>query len=197
MVVKIPFGVSVISALYGAATLVLAAGAGCETTRRAERRSSDVGRVLTLSAPDLDGREIDVGAEQGRVRVVDFWATWCEPCREALPVLDGLARDLGPRGLSVYGVTIDEDRRQIAEFLSRQPVAFPVLWDKGAVRVGQYDVTTMPVALLVDRAGVIRHVHQGWDRRRADLERRELEELLAEPWPRHAAAREAPSARGR
>jgi cytochrome c biogenesis protein CcmG, thiol:disulfide interchange protein DsbE len=139
-----------------------------------------VGRTLTLAAPDLDGRRVDVGAERGRVRIVDFWATWCEPCREALTELDALARELGPRGLSVYGVSIDEDREQIARFLAQHPVAFPVLWDKGAVLVGRFDVTTMPATLVVDRAGTIRHVYQGWDRRRLEVERRDVEALLAE-----------------
>jgi len=171
----------VFSALYGALALAAVAAVGCVTQRGAERRSSDVGRTLTLAAPDLGGRQVDVAAERGRVRIVDFWATWCEPCREALPALDALARELGPRGLSVYAVSIDEDRDQIARFLSKNPVAFPVLWDKGAVLVAGFDVTTMPATLVVDRAGIIRHVHQGWDQGRIDLERREVEALLAEP----------------
>jgi len=177
----------VISALYGAFALLLLAGAGCATPRSSEGKSSDVGRALSLSAPDLRGEEIDVGAQQGRVRIVDFWATWCEPCKEALPALDALARDLGPRGLAVYGVSIDEDREQLSRYLAERPVAFTVLWDHGAVRVSRYHVTYMPITLLVDRAGIIRHVHQGWEPGRAEEQRREVEALLAEaPPPAHA-----------
>lgn len=160
---------------------MLAAAVACAGPRAAERRSRDVGRTLTLVAPGLDGQPVDVGAERGRVRVVDFWATWCEPCRDALPALDALSRELGPRGLSVYGVSIDSDSGQITRFLAQHPVAFPVLWDKDAVLVGGFDVTTMPATVIVDRAGVIRHVHQGWEKGRAELERREVEALLGEP----------------
>ncbi len=147
----------------------------------AERGSTSTGRPLVLAAPDLDGRLVDVGAETGKVRVVDFWATWCEPCKDALPALDAMARELGSRGLAVYGVSIDEDRAQILEFLQKTPVGFPVLWDKGAVQVSRFDVSYMPVTLLVDRKGTIRHVHQGWDEGRSRRERREVEALLAEP----------------
>jgi thiol-disulfide isomerase/thioredoxin len=136
-----------------------------------------------LSAPDLEGRVVDVGAQTGWVRVVDFWATWCEPCREALPALDAMARDLGPRGLAVYAVSIDEDRAKIMQFLEKTPLGFTVLWDEGAVEVARFDVKYMPVTLLVDRRGIIRHVRQGWDEGRFRRERQQVEALLAEPWP--------------
>jgi thiol-disulfide isomerase/thioredoxin len=161
--------------------LALVALVACASPRPAERRSTSVGQPLVLSAPDLDGREVDIGAQAGHVRVVDFWATWCEPCKESMPVLDGLARELGPRGLSVYGVSIDEDRAQIGDFLARAPVSFPILWDQGGARVARLDVRYMPVTLLVDRRGVIRHVHQGWDEGKARQQRKEIEALLAEP----------------
>jgi cytochrome c biogenesis protein CcmG, thiol:disulfide interchange protein DsbE len=164
--------------------------AGCSTptgerggATGAERGSSSTGKSLVLSAPDLDGRVVDVGADAGKVRVVDFWATWCEPCKEAMPVLDAMARELGPRGLAVYGISIDEDRAQILDFLKKTPVGFPVLWDKGAVQVSRFDVNYMPVTLLVDRKGVIRHVHQGWDEGRSRRERVQVEALLAESGP--------------
>ena len=159
----------------------LALLAACASSRPAERTSSAVGQVLVLSAPDLEAREVDVAADVGRVRVVDFWATWCEPCKDAMPVLDALARELGPRGLSVYGVSIDEDRAQVADFLARFPVGFRILWDEGAVRVSRFDVRYMPVTIIVDRRGVIRHVHQGWDAAKARQQRRQIEALLAEP----------------
>jgi cytochrome c biogenesis protein CcmG, thiol:disulfide interchange protein DsbE len=159
---------------------VVVAALACAGPRPIERASSKVGARLELSAPDLAGREVNVGAEQGKVRVVDFWATWCEPCKEAMPILDAVARDLGARGLVVYGVSIDEDRAQIAKFLQKTPVSFPILWDKGAVRVQAFDVSYMPVTLIVDRGGTIRYVHQGWDASRARVERSEIEALLAE-----------------
>ena len=153
---------------------------GCAGSPRPEPRSSFVGQAVALSAPDLEGREVDIGADRGKVRVVDFWATWCEPCVEALPLLDGYARELGPRGLSVYGITIDEDLSQVRDFLERTPVGFPILRDQGAVRMQRYDVRIMPVTLIVDRRGVIRHVHQGWSEARAAKQRKEIEALLEE-----------------
>jgi thiol-disulfide isomerase/thioredoxin len=153
----------------------------CASPRPAARSSGSVGQSLVLSAPDLEGQEVDVGGQTGRVRVVDFWATWCEPCKESMPVLDGLAREFGPRGLAVYGVSIDEDRAQIGEFLAKAPVSFPILWDQGGARVSRLDVRYMPVTLLVDRRGVIRHVHQGWDEGKARQQRKQIEALLAEP----------------
>jgi thiol-disulfide isomerase/thioredoxin len=153
---------------------------GCAGSQRPEVRSRFVGQPVELSAPDLEGREVDIGAERGKVRVVDFWATWCEPCMESLPLLDGYARELGSRGLSVYGITIDEDLAQVRDFLRRMPLSFPILWDQGAVRVQRYDVKFMPVTLIVDRRGVIRYVHQGWSEKRAAKERREIEALLEE-----------------
>ncbi len=165
------------------ALLMVACAVSGPTERRSrdpERPSRNAGKPLVLSAPDLDGHEVDVGAETGKVRVVDFWATWCEPCKDAMPELDAMARDLGPRGLDVYGVSIDEDRTQILQYLKKAPVSFPVLWDKGAVQVSRFDVVYMPVTLLVDRRGIIRHVHQGWDAGRSRRQRAEVEALLAE-----------------
>jgi cytochrome c biogenesis protein CcmG, thiol:disulfide interchange protein DsbE len=168
------------SALRSALPAVALALCACAGSQRPEVRSRFVGQQVELTAPDLEGRTVDVAAERGRVRVVDFWATWCEPCREALPLLDDVARELGPRGLSVYGVTIDEDLSQVRDFLEQAPVSFPILWDQGAVRMERYDVKLMPVTLIVDRRGVIRHVHQGWNDERASKEREEIEALLRE-----------------
>jgi cytochrome c biogenesis protein CcmG, thiol:disulfide interchange protein DsbE len=161
-------------------TALLAAALACAAPRQLERTSAAVGQRLELTAPDLEGRAVDLGAQQGKVIVVDFWATWCEPCKEALPALDAMARELGGRGLAVYGVSIDADLAQIQGYLARTPLGFPVLWDRDATRVQRFDVSFMPVTVLVDRRGVIRHVFQGWDPGRARAERAEVEALLAE-----------------
>jgi len=156
--------------------------AACATPRPPVRAAAKVQQMLELSAPDLDGHVVDVAADRGRVRVVDFWATWCEPCRASLPALDALARELGPRGLSVYAVSFDEDRTQIPPFLEEVPVAVPLLWDRGGDKLAaRFDIQRLTTTLIVDRRGVIRFVHEGWTEAQARQERRELEQLLAEP----------------
>jgi thiol-disulfide isomerase/thioredoxin len=165
------------------AALFLAAGCAHERPPPPPvRPSPQVGRPLELAAPDLAGRVVDVAAQQGKVRLVDFWATWCEPCRDALPALDRMARELGPRGLLVYGVSFDEDPAQIAPFLAQVPVGFPVLHDRGGeVLTARFLVSRLPTTLLVDRRGVIRFVHEGWTPERAREAQRQVEQLLAEP----------------
>lgn len=164
------------------AALAVALLAACATPRPPVRAAAKVQQTLELSAPDLDGHVVDVAADRGRVRVVDFWATWCEPCRASLPALDALARELGPRGLSVYAVSFDEDRTQIPPFLEEVPVKIPLLWDRGGDKLAaRFEIQRLPTTLIVDRHGVIRFVHEGWTEAQARQERRELEQLLAEP----------------
>jgi len=161
--------------------VLLAALAACAGSHAERRGSQIVGQRLSLSAPGLDGHMVDVAEQAGKVRVVDFWATWCEPCKDAMPVLDRMAREFAERGLLVYGLSIDEDPALVVEYLRQRPVAFPILLDKDAVRLNALGVSFMPVTLLVDRRGTIRYVHQGWDERRERLEREEVESLLREP----------------
>ncbi len=167
-----------------AALAVAAALLACAAPQSRSRAARAVGQRIDLVAPLVGGGDVDVGADRGRVRIVDFWATWCEPCKDELPSLDALTRDLGARGLSVYAVSFDEDAAQIPPFLREVPVSFPVLWDKGGERwSSRYDIERLPTTLLVDRAGVIRFVHEGFDEAATAQTRRQVEQLLAEPAP--------------
>jgi thiol-disulfide isomerase/thioredoxin len=171
-------------AVLVSAALLAAALAGCATGRPTLVSSPLLGKPLDLSTPDLAGREVRLGDAQGKVRVVDFWATWCDPCRDQLPVLELLARAHAADGLQVYGVAVDEDRAQLEAFLGAMPLGITVLWDKGGARhTERLDVQRLPTTLVIDRAGVVRFVHQGYEPTNADLLGREVKELLAEPAP--------------
>ena len=138
------------------------------------------GKPLALSAPDLAGREVRVEAP-GRVVVVDFFASWCDPCRLQLPHLATLARELGPRGLVAYGVAVDERREAVEGFAGELGVEFPILWDPGGDGAARpLGVERLPTTILVDRRGVVRHVHVGYDARVEEQVAAEVRALLAE-----------------
>ncbi len=122
--------------------------------------------------------------ERGSVVLLDVWATWCEPCRDTLPIYTELARQYGGRGLKVYALSVDEDVRAIAPFLEENGVQLPVLLDGNAqVAEGALGVRAMPTSYLIDRRGVVRHVHEGATGSRDALLQRyrgEIEALLAE-----------------
>ncbi len=119
--------------------------------------------------------------DRGRVVLLDVWATWCEPCRDALPVYDELRTEFAARGLSVYAINVDEDGSQIDKFLSETHVQVPVLVDPGAQVVEPVlRVKLMPTAYLVDRRGVVREVHEGFSDDARRTYRKAIEALLAE-----------------
>ncbi len=113
-----------------------------------------------------------------KVVLVDFWASWCAPCREELPVLERLHRRYKDHGLVIVGVNIDRDESNMTGFLRRTPVGFRVVHD-GSHRVAdRYQPPRMPSSYLIDKRGVVRYVHAGF--RASDAERleREIRELL-------------------
>ena len=146
--------------------LVLAALAlGCASARGPSPTSPLVGQRLDIEAPGLDGVPVTLAADGARVRVVDVWASWCEPCLAQLPALDRLARDYASRGVRVYGISFDGDRAGLEAFLLQTPVSFPVLWDAGGERLtGPLAIRRLPTTLVIDRDGVVRHVHSGYGR---------------------------------
>jgi cytochrome c biogenesis protein CcmG, thiol:disulfide interchange protein DsbE len=160
---------------------LLATALACAAPQHATRVPALTGKSVTIAAPDLAGREMTVAPGGDRVRVVDFWATWCEPCREQLAHLDALGRRFEGAGVSVYAVSFDEDRALLDKFLEEHPVSFPVLWDRGGTRLSEpLDLQRLPTTLVIDRKGIVRHVRVGWDAAQADALEREVAKLVAE-----------------
>lgn len=141
----------------------------------------DVGaRAPELNARTLEGRRLRMADLRGKVVIVDFWASWCEPCREEMPVLERLYQRYEDRGLVVVGVSVDRALRNARGFLRRTRVSFPIIHDAGHRIADRYSPPTMPSSYIVDRRGVIRHVHEGFRSGDAQRMEREVRALLSE-----------------
>jgi peroxiredoxin len=121
----------------------------------------------SAAAPDfalrsLDGPNLRLKEQRGQVVMVNFWATWCGPCRIEMPHLARLYDKYRSSGFQLLGVNVDEDPRAAANLAQKLGLKFPILLDteKGVSRL--YDVSTMPSTVLIDRDGKVRHVHRGY-----------------------------------
>jgi thiol-disulfide isomerase/thioredoxin len=123
---------------------------------------------------------VDLGKLRGKVVYVDFWASWCVPCRTSMPVVDELYTRLAPRGFTVVGINKDDRVVDAQRFLKRVPVTFPLATDQGDAVVRAFLVSAMPSGYLVDRKGVVRKVHRGYTAETAKALEKEVEELLKE-----------------
>ena len=128
-----------------------------------------------IGLKDLSGRGVSIASLKGKVILVDFWASWCAPCREELPVLEALYKKYRAKGFEIVGVNLDQSPDNVQRFLSGTPLSFRVVHDRGRAVAGRYAPTKMPSSFLIDRKGIVRHVHAGF--RAAD--RRELEQHIA------------------
>jgi peroxiredoxin len=108
------------------------------------------------------GDNIRLSEQRGDVVMLNFWASWCGPCRQEMPHLDELHGKYSALGFTVFGVNVDEDRSMAEKVLADIPVDFPVLFDANNKVSEQYQVDAMPMTVLVDRDGNIRHTHRGY-----------------------------------
>jgi thiol-disulfide isomerase/thioredoxin len=134
-----------------------------------------------LPALEILGLSGKVPATQGKVVLVDFWASWCGPCKKSFPGLEALHQAYAARGLVLLGVNVDRKSEDMDKFLDAHKVTFPIVQDTKHAFVSKVGVTTMPTSLIVDRKGVIRSIHSGF-RGEETLKalRAEIEKLLEE-----------------
>ncbi len=125
----------------------------------------------------LDGSEFDSSALRGHGVVLNFWATWCAPCVAEMPSLQALHRALGPEGLRVVAVALDDDPAAAQRFATRRGLTFTVLRDPASRAATRFAVDGLPTTVLIDVAGVVRGVYVGpveWDTPGAIAELRKL-----------------------
>jgi thiol-disulfide isomerase/thioredoxin len=116
---------------------------------------------------------------KGKVVYLDFWASWCGPCKASFPILNKWQQQFASKGFTVLGVSVDEKPGDMSQFLKNLPVSFPVVRDAAQKLVANADVKAMPTSFLIDRKGTIRHVHHGFRRQDEETLSKQITALLA------------------
>jgi len=122
---------------------------------------------LSGPAPDFtlksaSGANVKLSELKGDVVMINFWATWCGPCRQEMPLLEQLYAKYKPLGFTLLGINVEEDSSKAGQFLKDVPVSFPVLFDSANQVSKLYKVNAMPSTVLVDRDGNMRFLHRGY-----------------------------------
>jgi thiol-disulfide isomerase/thioredoxin len=94
--------------------------------------------------------------------MINFWATWCGPCRQEMPLLEQIHEKYEPLGFTMLGVNVEQDSAAAQEWLKSVPVSFPILFDRNSTVSASFGVEAMPSSVLIDREGRVRHIHRGY-----------------------------------
>jgi thiol-disulfide isomerase/thioredoxin len=109
------------------------------------------------------GKAIDLSQFKGQVVMINFWATWCGPCRQEMPLLEDIYKKYKPMGFTLVGVNVEPDAKGAEAWLAKQkPVSFPIAFDTDSKVSKMYNVAGMPSTVFVDRKGNIRIMHKGY-----------------------------------
>jgi thiol-disulfide isomerase/thioredoxin len=120
------------------------------------------GPAPNFTLKSLGGKNLKLSEMTGNVVLINFWASWCGPCREEMPLLNALHKKYAPLGFTVLGVNVEEDLDEARRFLGHVPVDFPILLDNTNKVSKQYKVVAMPTTVVVDRDGNMRYLHEGY-----------------------------------
>jgi peroxiredoxin len=120
------------------------------------------GPAPSFTLTSLTGQPAALSQYKGQVVMVNFWATWCGPCQQEMPLLDQMYKKYKPAGFTLIGVNVDKEAPAVKDLMTRKPVSFPVLLDPANQVSKAYHVDEMPSSVIIDRKGEIRYIHRGY-----------------------------------
>ena len=116
----------------------------------------------SFTLPSRGGDNVSLASLKGKVVMLNFWASWCGPCRQEMPLLEQMHKRYSAIGFTLVGVNVDANSKDAEEWLSKTPVSFPVLFDRDSKVSAMYDVKAMPSTVFIDRQGNVRALHRGY-----------------------------------
>ncbi|MBS2016283.1 MAG: TlpA family protein disulfide reductase [Deltaproteobacteria bacterium] len=142
-----------------------------------------------LSIQTINGKgSVSLASLQGKIAIIDFWATWCGPCKKSFPALEELAKKHSDR-VVIVGISCDDSKDGVLDWARAQGATFPIGWDDGHQIAKRWKVEKMPTTYVLDGTGTVRFVHDGYHDDEADLITRELALLTSEPPPASASTK--------
>ena len=138
------------------------------------------GQAPNFTLKSLAGKNLKLSEMTGNVVLINFWASWCGPCREEMPLLNDLHKKYEPLGFTVLGVNVEEDARNARGFLKNFPVDFPIVLDSKNQVSKKYNVIAMPTTVVVDRDGNVRFLHKGYKPGDEEKYRKMVKKLVRE-----------------
>jgi len=139
--------------------------------------------AIAKQAPDFNlpsskGHNIKLSDFRGQVVYVDFWASWCKPCRKSFPFMNNLQKKYGKQGLKVIAVNLDSDKGAAKTFLQKNPAKFTIAFDADGATPERFALSVMPTSYLIDRQGNLVNIHKGFKKSQtAKLEKKVLKYL--------------------
>ena len=123
--------------------------------------------LINKPAPDftlksLSGQNLNLTEQRGKITVINFWASWCGPCRKEMPILQSFHEKYTDLGVQVWGVNVEQENQAGRDFISKVNVNFPILFDDKNTLSALYQVDAMPTTVVVDRSGQVRYVFRGY-----------------------------------
>lgn len=126
-----------------------------------------------------DNGTVSLKQLRGKVVYLDFWASWCVPCRKSFPWMNEIQQKYKSKGLVVVGINLDESKADAKNFLKQIPGNFTMAYDPDGKTPGKYNVEVMPTSYLIDRGGNLVHTHRGFKKSKADKVEAEIQALLS------------------
>lgn len=133
-----------------------------------------------FTLPSSTGENVRLAEQRGQVVMLNFWASWCGPCRKEMPLLDEMSKRYGAAGFVLYGVNVEEDNTDAKKLIKQLGVTFPILYDAESKASSLYNVDAMPTTVLIDKKGEIRFVNRGYKDGDENKYRDQIRELIKE-----------------
>jgi peroxiredoxin len=142
--------------------ILILAGLLCLAVINPAQAAAVSGPAPNFTLKSLSGKNLKLSEMSGNVVLINFWASWCGPCRQEMPLLNDLHNKYEPLGFTVLGVNVEEQSDNARGFINDYPVDFPILLDNQNQVSQMYKVIAMPTTVVVDRDGNMRFLHKGY-----------------------------------